>query len=489
MFRKTLLNLTVALAIFFFTTVNVKAQAGLGDPLINVDFGAGTSVHGPEIPGVNNYAFSNADYPPEGSYTIINNTAGSGNIWWNTTDHTGNAGGYMMALNTRPQQFETYIKYLVKNLCTGTKYRIGVWMLNLLRTADNSPPDILIRVETASGVLLQEINVGALPQTPNGPQWVHKTCDFTLNNNESDINIYIKSISAGGANANEVALDDITVNTIGQIIDAQYDDGGDSRITCVSSPQSYSATATTPDPGNVIKWQRKLDNGIWFDIPGETSTKITFVSETLPGRYRYRASSSSPDKIAKFSCSVVTNELSVWVQPLANVSAGPPKFYLRDGAPVLLEGSSNSGTFYWTVESGADISSLSSTTVLNPLASPNQTTTYVLHALPDNNTCGAEVISKVTVSVADDIKMPNTFTPNGDGINDKWVIGGINSYPNPLVQIYNRNGQLVFRSVGSSASPWDGTYKGKNVPAGNYYYIVDLNTNGIKLSGSVTVIR
>ncbi|MGY3214919.1 T9SS type B sorting domain-containing protein [Mucilaginibacter sp. HD30] len=483
MFKRYIITLIV-----IFIAVKGFAQRGLGDPLINVDFGAGSSVHGPEIPGVNNYAFSNLDYPPEGSYAILNSTAGAGNIWWNTTDHTGNTGGYMMVLNTRPQSYETYIKYLVKNLCTSTNYRVGIWMLNLLKTTDNNPPDIRIIVETASGVLLQDIPVGPLPQTPNGPEWVHKTCDFTLNSAESDVNIYVKSITPGGANANEIAIDDMTVNTVGQIIDAEYDDGGDFRIACVSSAQSYSATATTPDPGNVIKWQRKLDDGIWVDIPGETSTKITFVSETVPGRYRYRASSSSPDKIAKFSCSVVTNELSVWVQPLTTVSAGPPKFYLRGGSPVLLEGSSNSDTFYWTVESGADISSLSSTTVLNPLASPGQTTTYVLHASPDNNTCGVEVISKVTVSVADDINLPNTFTPNGDGINDTWVIGGINSYQSPVVQVYDRNGQLVYRSVNGS-SPWDGTYKGKFVPAGNYYYIVDLHTNGIKLSGSVTVIR
>jgi gliding motility-associated-like protein len=93
------------------------------------------------------------------------------------------------------------------------------------------------------------------------------------------------------------------------------------------------------------------------------------------------------------------------------------------------------------------------------------------------------------VIVADEPNVANTFTPNGDGINDNWVIGGIATYEKPTVQVYNRYGQLLFRSAGGSASPWDGTYKGKYVPAGSYYYIIDLGINGFKLSGSVMVIR
>ncbi|RFZ82915.1 hypothetical protein DYU05_12205 [Mucilaginibacter terrenus] len=98
----------------------------------------------------------------------------------------------------------------------------------------------------------------------------------------------------------------------------------------------------------------------------------------------------------------------------------------------------------------------------------------------------------VTVSVlanaACDIIPPNTFTPNGDGINDYWQIPILSNYPNSTVSIYNRNGQLLFQSTGYS-KPWDGTYSGKQVPAGTYYYMIDTHTNISVLSGWVAIIR
>lgn len=494
MFRKTLLNLIVALVIILFATVAVRAQNGLGDPIIYRYFGAGAALYGDAIPGYVGgtapYLYSNSGVPPEGSYTLVNNTNFAPSIWWPTTDHTPGDGdnGYMLIVKTRNTGFQVLFEQGVDNLCAGTNYQFGAFISNISRNPGTVTPKLRLRVETSSRVQLAE-QAFDIFYDPTGKLWANPIVPFTPAADGSII-VSIISETPGGPSTDDLAIDDITVNAQGQKIDAAFDGGpGAYREVCMNSPTTFSATATAPDPvTNVIKWQRKFNDGVWVDIPGETSTTITFTSETVPGRYYYRAASAPPDRIAKFSCSVVTNELTVSVQPLVDASAGPPKFYLRGNSPVMLEGSSNSGSFYWDVEPGGDISSLSSTTVLNPLASPNQTTTYVLHAMPDNNTCGDAVIRTVVVSVADDIKMPNTFTPNGDGINDTWVIGGINSYQNPVVQVYNRNGQLVYRSV-SGSSPWDGTYKGKNVPAGNYYYIVDLNINGIKLSGSVTVIR
>lgn len=83
--------------------------------------------------------------------------------------------------------------------------------------------------------------------------------------------------------------------------------------------------------------------------------------------------------------------------------------------------------------------------------------------------------------------IPNTFTPNGDGINDFWNIPGLNSYPSATINIFNRYGQAVYQSAGY-AKPFDGTSKGKQLPAGVYYYIINLKRGDV-LSGSVTILR
>jgi gliding motility-associated-like protein len=86
------------------------------------------------------------------------------------------------------------------------------------------------------------------------------------------------------------------------------------------------------------------------------------------------------------------------------------------------------------------------------------------------------------------LNIANTFTPNGDEINDYWQIKNIENYPNALIQIFNRYGQKVFESKGYP-TPFDGNYKGQKLPAGVYYYIINLGLKCNLLSGSLTIIR
>jgi gliding motility-associated-like protein len=94
----------------------------------------------------------------------------------------------------------------------------------------------------------------------------------------------------------------------------------------------------------------------------------------------------------------------------------------------------------------------------------------------------------VNVLVFETIKVPNTFTPNGDGYNDTWQIDLLDLFDESLTEVYNTAGQLVYRDIGHG-KPWDGTRNGKPVPAGTYYYVIDLKTNADKLRGYVTIIR
>jgi gliding motility-associated-like protein len=101
-----------------------------------------------------------------------------------------------------------------------------------------------------------------------------------------------------------------------------------------------------------------------------------------------------------------------------------------------------------------------------------------------SNTLTINFLSEILCGV----RPPNAFSPNGDGTNDAWIIPTLLSYPDCTIHIFNRNGEPVFRSKGY-AKPWDGSHKGKPLPAGTYYYVIGLTSDLRKLSGAVTILR
>jgi len=107
--------------------------------------------------------------------------------------------------------------------------------------------------------------------------------------------------------------------------------------------------------------------------------------------------------------------------------------------------------------------------------SPNYTFTYIPGILTIEPSLSA-------------LSIPNTFTPNGDGINDTWEIKYLDYYPKSTVNIFNRWGQKVFSSIGYP-TPWDGTYKGTVLPSGTYYYIIDPKNGQTVFSGWLAIIR
>lgn len=102
---------------------------------------------------------------------------------------------------------------------------------------------------------------------------------------------------------------------------------------------------------------------------------------------------------------------------------------------------------------------------------------------------GCSVTGHTLVKVLRGLEIPNGFSPNGDGINDTWRIRYLDGYPDATIEVYNRGGQIVFRSVGYSKD-WDGTYQGKALPIGTYYYIINPKTGKVGIyTGSVTILK
>lgn len=81
----------------------------------------------------------------------------------------------------------------------------------------------------------------------------------------------------------------------------------------------------------------------------------------------------------------------------------------------------------------------------------------------------------------------NSFTPNGDGVNDRWELSGLEVDKTAFVRVYSRYGKLVFQSRGYS-SPWDGSFRGAKLPQGTYYYKISVQSGKQVLSGVVSII-
>jgi gliding motility-associated-like protein len=161
-----------------------------------------------------------------------------------------------------------------------------------------------------------------------------------------------------------------------------------------------------------------------------------------------------------------------------------PDLTIANGANTTLNVSvtGNIVSYQWKPSTG-----LNNATIKDPVASPSSTTTYTLVVTDDNN-CETSGSTKVTVSGRSRISVPNAFSPNGDGINDTWIITNLSIYPGATVDVFNRYGQPVFHSENSNKA-WDGTYNGKALPVGTYYYIIDLKNNEKKTAGAVTIFK
>ncbi|WP_343522098.1 PKD domain-containing protein [Pedobacter sp.] len=178
--------------------------------------------------------------------------------------------------------------------------------------------------------------------------------------------------------------------------------------------------------------------------------------------------------------SSISKTIEVYASPVAN--AGTLIYLLAGGQveiPATAEGTNLK--YNWSPAIG-----LSNTGILNPIASPENDTEYTLTATTQPNGCSAT--SKVLVKVLQALNPPNTFTPNGDNVNDTWNIKYLDSYPNATVEIFNRNGLKVFSSKGYKV-PFDGTYQNEPLPTGVYYYIINPQNGRKTITGPLTIIR
>ncbi|MFB0998248.1 MAG: gliding motility-associated C-terminal domain-containing protein, partial [Flavobacteriales bacterium] len=183
-------------------------------------------------------------------------------------------------------------------------------------------------------------------------------------------------------------------------------------------------------------------------------------------------------------CGAVSNSnaLIINVHPFITIDAGP-YVNIPFGGSTQLNGTGGV-TYSW-----APGSTLDNPNIANPIATPLSTTNYILTA---TSTEGCRFFADVIVNILDSIYIPNTFTPNSDGVNDTWQIMLIDNFPKAEVTVFDRWGQIVFKTIGYPTSArWNGTRNGKALPASTYYYTISLSIDSKEervKTGSITII-
>jgi gliding motility-associated-like protein len=462
-----------------FSGATLRAQVcsgSLGDPVVNIDFGTGAVPASFTAPG---YQLTTSACPNDGFYSITTSQSNCGRQWHTvSSDHTG--GGAFMMINASQTPGDFFVQTL-SNLCPNTTYVFSAWVLNVVNNPALIKPNLLFKIEAADGTVLAQHATGDI-EVFSQPTWQQVGFSFTNSNASAPVTLRITNNAPGGQ-GNDLALDDISFRACGPVVAATAVGLGDTIRVCYPDQRLYTFQAQVSTPSSAIsyQWQLSRDTGrTWTDIAGATSLQYT-RSAAGPGLFLYRLGVAPPSSIATPSCRINSNIQWVDVFDLPQVQAGPDRVKFG-GRPIRLMADANqeSGTRYaWSPTAG-----LSDPTALHPIADPVSTTEYSLTVTTRH---GCVSTDRVTVQVIASLFVPNAFTPNGDGKNDRWVIPYLGPELGALVNVYDRAGQVVYQSRSNSVA-WDGTCKGLPLSTGLYIYQIVL-PDGSSLKGTILLLR
>jgi trimeric autotransporter adhesin len=239
---------------------------------------------------------------------------------------------------------------------------------------------------------------------------------------------------------------------------------------CNGKPILFEAATT----GIISQWIWDLGDGNSNQVPPFNHTYLQ------SGTFNTSLQVSSPN-----GCLSTLDQEAIVIGSTPLVNAGPDLVIKKGESTTLLGTISNSGNYsvVWTPNL-----QLSQDNILQPVASPTRTTTYLLRATDRLRNCTAQ--DSMQVQVITQLAIPNAFSPNRDGHNDVWELPGIALYPNAVVSIYNRWGQKIFSTAQYERNPWDGTLQGIIQPNGIYVYVIQLNnTEKEVLRGNLVLVR
>jgi gliding motility-associated-like protein len=473
-FRSLLLVFAVA---FSCTAQAQLCNGSLGDPVVNITFGSGG---GTIFTPPNSYTYTSSSCPNDGYYTITNFTSNCfGNTWHTvTTDHTGNGSFMLVNASFNPGDF---FVTTVTDLCPNTTYEFAAWIMNVL-SRSGIQPNITFSIETPDSIVLKRFNTGDINSTSQ-PQWKQYGFFFTTPPDNAKIVLRITNNAPGGL-GNDLALDDITFRPCGPMITAGIQGNSDTVDICEGNTNTYilNAAVSSGYISPVYQWQLSIDKGIsWKDIPGATSISYQRQPSASAGNFWYRLAVVEANAVALTSCRVASNivQINVHAKPLVN--AGPNRIVIT-GSSAILSGKAEGENISYSWSPDRYINDINE---LDPTVSPVADIVYTLSAI---SSYGCTSADNVLVKVVTGIYIPTAFTPNNDGKNDTWKIPFLDPEFDAEVNVFNRNGQLVYHCKDAIVS-WDGMFNGILQPTGVYVYLVTFKTTSLKLKGTVTLIR
>jgi gliding motility-associated-like protein len=238
---------------------------------------------------------------------------------------------------------------------------------------------------------------------------------------------------------------------------------------CTGSSITFTATITNGGSNPGYQWQV---NGINKGTNSDTYTDVLNNGDNVTCILTSSESCAAPVTSAAITA-VVSSYSTIALAKNVTVTHG-------NSIQLSPDITGNISSYTWSPATGLD-----DATISDPVATPDLTTTYTLHVI---TAAGCDAYGSITVNVYYPIVAPNTFTPNGDSINDVWNVPALANYPNCIVNIYNRYGTPVYSSIGYTTA-WDGTYNNKPLPVGTYYYVIDPKDGSPVSAGPLTILR
>ena len=254
-----------------------------------------------------------------------------------------------------------------------------------------------------------------------------------------------------------------------------------------------SATISAGITVNAIaRWDTIICYGDSVQIEGFGSSNFTWSPTTYLSDSTVFNPWTQPTQTTTYYFTAFNNicfdvdSVTIQVHPLLGLDAGPDQSILYDHSTTITAISSDPlATYLWYPSIG-----LQDTTLASTVAEPPVTTTYLVFA---TSSFGCIEVDTLVITVIPRIIVPSGITPNGDGVNDTWEIDMIGFYPNCEVEIFNRWGEKLFYSRGyPDSGRWDGNYKGKPLPTGTYYFVINLHDEATDLkpiTGPITIMR